>query len=74
MGEIVLPQKNPIIEKCIGCNRVTKENDKEVCKTFPFPESKWRTGDCPMASHIVKEVVKEKQRVGQQKQQKIKHR
>jgi hypothetical protein len=72
--EEILPQKAPIIEKCVGCNRVIKENDKEVCKSFLYPEYKWRTSICPMASHIVKEVTKEKQRVGQQKQQKIKHR
>lgn len=68
--EEILPQKTPIIEKCVGCNKV----ENNFCKIFPFPDKKWRMSDCPMASHIVKEVVKEKQRIGQQKQQKIKHK
>jgi hypothetical protein len=71
------PVRNPIDERCRlfegkgPCNKIIQE---DKCQVFGFPQSKWRFGNCPMASHIVKEITKEKQRVGQQKQQKIKHR
>lgn len=70
------PTRNPIDEKCIlfegkgPCKRIIQE---DKCQVFGFPKSKWTITNCPMATHVVKEVVKEKQRVGQQKQ-KIKHR
>lgn len=41
-----------IVEKCVGCNRV----EKDYCKAFICPETKWLTGDCTLASHIVYEV------------------
>jgi hypothetical protein len=71
------PVRNPVIEKCKSfagkgpCGKIIQE---DKCKVFAFPESKWRFGSCPMATHIVKEVIKEKQRVGQQKQIKVKHK
>jgi hypothetical protein len=70
------PERNPIIENCKlfegkgPCKRIIEE---DKCQVFGFPKSKWAIGNCPMATHVIKEVVKEKQRVGQQKQ-KIKHR
>jgi len=71
------PVRNPIVEQCKlfegkgPCGKII-QGDK--CRIFGFPESKWRIGNCLMATHIVKEVIKEKQRVGQQKQIKVKHK
>jgi hypothetical protein len=45
-----------IVEQCVGCNRV--END--YCKAFICPTTKWLTGDCALASHIVREAVEVK--------------
>jgi|WetSurSiteA1Bulk_404760.scaffolds.fasta_scaffold01106_9 hypothetical protein len=70
------PIRNPIDERCQlfegkgPCKRIIQE---DKCQVFGFPQSKWKVSVCPMATHVIKEVVKEKQRVGQQKQ-KIKHR
>jgi len=71
--ETILPPKEPIVEDCKGCNKIIIENEQEVCKIFLYPVVKWKLSKCPMGSHVVREIVKEKQRVGQQKQ-KIKHR
>jgi hypothetical protein len=42
------------------------------CKAYAFPDSKWKNGPCPLATHIisVEEVERGKVRVGQQKQKK----
>jgi len=67
-------------EKCQGCRRVEtstiKGEEKEVCKLYLYPESKWRDGICAGVHN--KEIVSEekydgKKRIGQQKQ-KIKHK
>lgn len=70
--EQILPPRSQIIEKCKGCVKIVKENDNEFCKVYAYPDKKWRMCTCPTASHIILEVVKDKQRVGQQKQVKVK--
>ncbi len=63
--------RRPIVEKCDGCDRVAKEGEGKTCTAFAFPETKWRLGNCSMATHIKVEAAKgEKVRVGQQKQKK----
>ncbi len=37
-----------IVPKCEGCGNVLDSR----CKAYMFPEAKWRTGNCPMATHI----------------------
>ena len=44
-----------IFEKCIGCARVGTDG----CKVYVVPEAKWRNGNCPMATHLKKEVKAE---------------
>ena len=70
--------RKPIIEKCEGCRRIEtatiKSEEKEVCKLYLYPESKWRDGVCAGVHN--KEIItdkdsKGKKRIGQQKQQKI---
>lgn len=62
----------PVVEQCLGCDRISKESEGKLCSAFAFPASKWRLGACSMATHIKSESAKsgEKQRVGQQKQKK----
>jgi hypothetical protein len=63
--------RRPIVEKCEGCDRAASEGEAKFCGAFAFPESKWRTGNCSMATHIKVESAKgDKVRVGQQKQKK----
>jgi hypothetical protein len=54
--------RDPIIEKCNGCDRtiVGPEPGPASCSVFAVPSSKWRTGNCNMATHIKKEVVETK--------------
>ena len=62
--------------RCVGCVRMIEGNPYKSylsCSVFPVPTVKWRTGDCPMASHRKREVIVQgKTRVGQQKQKRIK--
>jgi|TergutMp193P3_1026864.scaffolds.fasta_scaffold22672_2 hypothetical protein len=60
----------PVVEQCLGCDRILKETDDQRCSAFAFPDAKWRLGPCSMATHIKAETAKgaEKVRVGQQKQ------
>jgi len=60
----------PVVEQCLGCDRIVKEADVQHCAAFAFPDAKWRLGTCSMATHIKADTGKsaEKVRVGQQKQ------
>jgi len=66
-------ERQPIVEKCIGCERIVKlieeGTEVEYCAVYLYPEAKWRSGGCPMASHLKdkKESYDNKLRVGQQK-------
>ena len=76
-------EREPIVEKCLGCENIKEEATKEYkvgrpydgsyCSSYAHPGAKWRVGVCPRATHIEKEIEKEKiskKRVGQQKQKK----
>ena len=52
--------KEPIIEACSGCGRITQNEQDEVCKVYPVPKAMWRNKNCIMATHIKKEVFEEK--------------
>jgi hypothetical protein len=62
----------PVVEQCLGCDRILKEAGGQRCSAFAFPDTKWRLGACSMATHIKADAGKgaEKVRVGQQKQKK----
>lgn len=66
--------KEPIIDKCEGCNRIEEINGTNFCSAYLRPYYKWRLGICPLCSTIrkVEYTKQEKQRVGQQKQHKKK--
>jgi len=67
--EKLLGERHPIIDECKGCERIVAEINR--CSSYLYPESKWRLGNCPLATHIVFEEKKTgKFRVGQQKQKK----
>jgi len=55
-------QYDPIIDRCAGCLKVipTQEDPtKLICKVYLSPKAKWRSSNCPMATHIRKEATKE---------------
>ncbi len=53
----------PVVEKCIGCERVVEENGVKYCKTFLNPEAKWRLGICNFATHVKPEIKVAKVRI-----------
>ena len=62
-----------IVEKCDGCDRIITFGNNKYCAAFPDPNSRWRMGNCNMATHIKTEAASaaaSKVRVGQQKQKK----
>lgn len=52
--------KEPITESCLGCNRITQDGEKQVCRSYPIPKNMWRNRNCLMASHLKKEVTEKK--------------
>ena len=53
----------PIIDKCVGCERIILEADETFCKTYANPEAKWRNGFCNFATHAKPEIVVQTVRV-----------
>jgi hypothetical protein len=53
----------PVIEKCIGCERIVVENDKQYCQTYLYPQAKWKLGICNFATHAKPEIKITKIRV-----------
>ena len=53
----------PIIDKCIGCERVVEKDGVTYCKTYANPEAKWRLGICNFATHQKPEIVVAKVRI-----------
>lgn len=58
--------RQPIVEKCYGCGKtitqmvmLTGEVEVLFCGTYLDPTSKWRIGNCPMATHLQKEIKKQ---------------
>lgn len=68
--ELRTDDRQPITEQCSGCENITID---EYCECYLYPPAKWRVGDCPRASHLKPDLIKEqKSRVGQQKHRKKK--
>ena len=64
----------PIVDACNGCKKV----ENGYCIAYTKPAVLWKLSKiCPLASHIMYQSDKvdaSKERVGQQKQQKVKHK
>ena len=73
----------PIVKECLGCSRIVDEGlapfpaedgktDTRRCSAYVNPMSKWRIGNCPLATHIITRVEQTgKKRIGQQKHKKM---
>jgi hypothetical protein len=44
-------ERKPVIEKCVGCMKVTEDN---YCSVYLNPEGKWDVGGCGISTHISK--------------------
>lgn len=54
--------KDPIVENCNGCGRIIvgPEPGPACCTVFLIPSAKWRSGSCPMATHLKKDAIEVK--------------
>ncbi|MFT7622066.1 MAG: hypothetical protein ACI9WU_001233 [Myxococcota bacterium] len=50
--------REPVLEKCTGCNHITKDGDAEFCSVYTVPAWKWEIGQCNFGTHIVREAKK----------------
>ncbi len=48
---------NPVVEQCDGCERITEANNNKYCRTYAYPEAKWRLGVCNFATHKKPEIA-----------------
>ena len=53
----------PVVEKCVGCDRIVEESGSQYCQTYINPEAKWRLGLCNFATHAKPEIAVTKIRV-----------
>lgn len=49
-------QFHPVIEKCDGCARIVEQDGGQYCKSYLFPEAKWKLGMCNFATHAKPEI------------------
>jgi len=47
----------PIVDTCEGCDKIQDYPSGRFCTAYADPASKWRGGNCNMASHIKKEAA-----------------
>jgi hypothetical protein len=41
-----------VVEQCQGCNRGTEYASGWYCSACPEPQTKWKNGNCNLASHV----------------------
>jgi hypothetical protein len=46
----------PVIDSCLGCNKIVEFESGNYCKLYPEPAIKWLKGKCPGASHVKLEI------------------
>ena len=49
----------PILQECIGCDKIVDGVNGKVCSAYPDPSTKWQGGICNAASHVKVEVKSE---------------
>lgn len=47
----------PIVENCEGCDRVVEAEGDKYCRTYLYPQAKWRLGICNFATHRKPEIL-----------------
>jgi hypothetical protein len=61
--ENVVENFKPVVEKCVGCDRIVAKSDSQFCQTYANPEAKWRLGMCNFATHAKPEIAVSKVRI-----------
>ena len=54
---------HPIVEQCIGCQKVIEGPTEKDCMNFPDPTVKWKMGNCSMATHVKAATVEKVQKI-----------
>lgn len=49
-------QYQPVVENCNGCARIVEQDGAQYCKSYLFPEAKWKLGMCNFATHAKPEI------------------
>jgi hypothetical protein len=52
---MIMPEHEPIVSECEGCDRIVKywKDGKLICACHPFPKMNWWPGlPCEKATHI----------------------
>ncbi|MFH2011130.1 MAG: PxxKW family cysteine-rich protein [Pseudomonadota bacterium] len=47
----------PVVDSCEGCDKIQDYPLGRFCTSYADPGSKWKMGNCNLASHIKKETV-----------------
>ena len=57
--EQMINERYPIVEQCVGCNRVEPDpglpegtSSYQKCSAYINPTLKWKLGNCNLASHL----------------------
>ena len=51
---------NPVVEQCNTCEHIEVFNDTKYCDAYRDPFNMWIAGNCPLATHIIREIKEEK--------------
>ncbi len=54
---------NPVIESCVGCNKVADYPTGQYCRVYADPASRWVVGKCAIASHVTREIKDSSQKI-----------
>lgn len=41
----------PVVEDCLGCERIIEFSGQQYCSSYPEPENQWSMGICNFATH-----------------------
>jgi hypothetical protein len=66
--------RTPVVEKCMGCDRIVDQEGGKFCAVYDRPWYKWSVGACNMATHVKSEVVQQAKALNPLKASKLKAR
>jgi hypothetical protein len=52
-----------LVDQCQGCGRTEEFSTKWYCTACPEPSTRWKTGNCNMATHVKAETGKKGQKI-----------
>jgi len=52
-----------IVEQCKGCNRTVEVSSGWYCGACPEPDTKWKNGNCNLATHVSTSMAENAQKI-----------